>query len=38
MFYKIRKGWAKIVSGKVNGWVKAEYLITDKRQRRGQGG
>ncbi|MDE6615241.1 MAG: C40 family peptidase [Lachnospiraceae bacterium] len=27
--YKIRNGWAKIVSGKVNGWVKAEYLITD---------
>jgi len=29
--YKIRKGWAKIVSGKVRGWVKAEYLITDKK-------
>lgn len=29
--YKIRKGWAKIVSGKVKGWVKAEYLITDKK-------
>lgn len=29
--YKIRNGWAKIISGKVNGWVKAEYLITDKK-------
>lgn len=28
--YSIKKGWAKIVSGKVNGYVKAEYLITDK--------
>ncbi|MFA9463638.1 MAG: NlpC/P60 family protein [Velocimicrobium sp.] len=29
--YKINKdGWAKIVSGKVTGWVKAEYLITDE--------
>ena len=28
--YKIKDGWAKIVSGKVNGWVKAEYLITDQ--------
>lgn len=27
--YKIKNGWAKIVSGKVKGWVKAEYLITD---------
>lgn len=29
--YKIKKGWAKIVSGGVRGWVKAEYLITDKK-------
>lgn len=29
--YTIRKGWAKIVSGKVRGWVKAEYLITDEK-------
>lgn len=29
--YKIRKGWAKIVSGKVKGWVKAEYLLTDEK-------
>lgn len=29
--YKIKNGWAKIVSGKVNGWVKAEYLITDQK-------
>jgi len=29
--YKIKKGWAKIVSGKVNGYVKAEYLITDEK-------
>lgn len=28
--YKIKDGWAKIVSGKVRGWVKAEYIITDK--------
>lgn len=28
--YSIKKGWAKIVSGKVRGYVKAEYLITDK--------
>lgn len=28
--YKIRKGWAKIVSGKVTGYVKKEYLVTDK--------
>lgn len=27
--YSIKKGWAKIVSGKVRGYVKAEYLITD---------
>ena len=29
--YKIEKGWAKIVSGGVRGWVKADYLITDKK-------
>lgn len=28
--YKIKNGWAKIVSGKVNGWVKAEYIVTDE--------
>lgn len=29
--YKINKdGWAKIVSGKVKGWVKAEYLVIDE--------
>ncbi len=27
--YKVEKGWAKIVSGKVNGYVKAEYLTMD---------
>ncbi len=27
--YKIKKGWAKIVSGEVNGWVKASYLVKD---------
>lgn len=28
--YSIKKGWAKIVSGKVHGYVKASYLITDE--------
>jgi uncharacterized protein YgiM (DUF1202 family) len=28
--YNIKKGWAKIVSGKVKGYVKAEYLVTDE--------
>ncbi|MSS64365.1 C40 family peptidase [Velocimicrobium porci] len=28
--YKIKNGWAKIVSGKVKGWVSADYLVTDK--------
>lgn len=28
--YSIKKGWAKIVSGKVRGYVKASYLIKDK--------
>ncbi|HCQ68657.1 MAG TPA: hypothetical protein DIU02_04850 [Subdoligranulum sp.] len=29
--YKIKKGWAKIVSGGVRGFVKASYLITDEK-------
>ena len=29
--YKINKGWAKIVSGGVRGFVKASYLITDEK-------
>lgn len=29
--YSIKKGWAKIVSGKVNGYVKASYLTTDEK-------
>lgn len=29
--YSIKKGWAKIVSGKVRGYVKADYLITDEK-------
>lgn len=28
--YKVKKGWAKIVSNKVNGYVKAEYLVMDE--------
>lgn len=28
--YSIENGWAKIVSGKVNGYVKAEFLVTDQ--------
>lgn len=28
--YKINKGWAKIVSGKVKGYVKASYLVKDQ--------
>lgn len=28
--YTVKKGWAKIVSGKVNGWVKSEYLVKDQ--------
>ena len=27
--YSIKKGWAKIVSGKVKGYVKASYMTTD---------
>lgn len=29
--YKIKDGWAKIVSGGVRGWVKASYLVTDEK-------
>lgn len=29
--YKIKKGWAKMVSGNVTGWVKASYLVTDEK-------
>ena len=28
--YKVNKGWAKIVSGKVKGYVKARYLVKDQ--------
>lgn len=28
--YKMKNGWAKMVSGKVTGWVKAEYIVTDQ--------
>ena len=28
--YKVNKGWAKIVSGKVKGYVKASYLVKDQ--------
>lgn len=28
--YKMKDGWAKMVSGKVTGWVKAEYIVTDQ--------
>lgn len=28
--YKVKKGWAKIVSGKVSGYVKSSYLVLDK--------
>lgn len=28
--YSVKKGWAKIVSGKVKGYVKKEYLVMDK--------
>ncbi|MCR5793497.1 MAG: C40 family peptidase [Lachnospiraceae bacterium] len=27
--YKIKDGWAKIISGGIKGWVKEEYLVTD---------
>lgn len=29
--YKVKKGWAKMVSGKVSGWVKASYIVTDEK-------
>ena len=29
--YSIKKGWAKIVSGNVKGYVKASYLTTDEK-------
>ena len=29
--YKIKKGWAKMVSENVTGWVKAKYLVTDEK-------
>lgn len=29
--YKTKKGWAKMVSGNVTGWVKTKYLVTDKK-------
>ncbi len=29
--YKIKKGWAKMVSGNVTGWVKASYIVTDEK-------
>lgn len=28
--YTIKNGWARMVSGKVRGWVKASYLIKDQ--------
>lgn len=28
--YKIKDGWAKIISNGVSGWVSADYLITDE--------
>lgn len=29
--YKIKNGWAKMVSGNVTGWVKAKYIVTDEK-------
>lgn len=29
--YKIKKGWAKMVSGNVTGWVKTKYIVTDEK-------
>lgn len=29
--YKIKNGWAKIISNGVRGWVKASYLVKDKK-------
>ena len=31
IYYINKKGWAKIVSGNVTGFVKASYLVTDKK-------
>ena len=28
--YKVKKGWAKMISGGVKGWVKADYLVMDE--------
>ncbi len=28
--YKVKKGWAKMISGGVKGWVKADYLVMDQ--------
>ncbi len=28
--YSVKKGWAKIVSGKVKGYIKASYMVFDK--------
>ncbi|MBO5484525.1 MAG: C40 family peptidase [Lachnospiraceae bacterium] len=28
--YTVKNGWAKMVSGKVKGWVKSEYLVKDE--------
>ena len=29
--YKIKDGWAKMVSGNVTGWIKAKYIVTDEK-------
>lgn len=29
--YKIKNGWAKMVSGNVTGWVKTKYIVTDEK-------
>lgn len=28
--YKVKNGWAKMISGGVKGWVKADYLVMDE--------
>ncbi len=28
--YTVKKGWAKMISGGVKGWVKADYLVMDQ--------
>lgn len=28
--YKIKKGWAKMVSGNVTGWIKEKYIVKDE--------